>query len=79
MAGEPGGFAAFTPDLENWLDLAALGAIAFLAPNSQAIVLGRTGIWRWRPEPAWAVALALAFLLALGQLSDVSPFLYYRF
>jgi alginate O-acetyltransferase complex protein AlgI len=79
MAGQPGGFAAFTPGAEIWVELAALGAIATLAPNSQAIVLSQAGWWRWRPNAAWAMALALGFLLALGQMSDVSPFLYYRF
>jgi|HubBroStandDraft_1064217.scaffolds.fasta_scaffold00055_68 alginate O-acetyltransferase complex protein AlgI len=79
MAGEEGGFAAFTPDAENWGELAVLAAIAALAPNSQAIVLGSAGWWRWRPHPAWAAAMAVAFLLALGQMSAVSPFLYYRF
>jgi len=79
MAGTPGGFAAFTPGTEIWVELAALGAIAALAPNSQTIVLSGAGWWRWRPNPFWALALALGFLLALGQMSDVSPFLYYRF
>jgi D-alanyl-lipoteichoic acid acyltransferase DltB (MBOAT superfamily) len=79
MAGQSGGFAAFTPGLENAVELACLGAIAFLAPNSQSIVLNQTGWWRWRPTPVWAVAMAALFLLALGQMSDVSPFLYYRF
>jgi alginate O-acetyltransferase complex protein AlgI len=79
MAGQPGGFAAFTPGVENAVELALLAAIAFLAPNSQSIVLSQTGWWRWRPSPLWAVAMAAGFLLALGQMSDVSPFLYYRF
>ena len=79
MAGQKSGFAAFTPGLEIWVDLAVLGAIAALAPNSQTILAEGRGWWRWRPQVAWAGAMALAFLLALGQMSDVSPFLYYRF
>jgi D-alanyl-lipoteichoic acid acyltransferase DltB (MBOAT superfamily) len=82
MAGTPGGFAAFTPGLEIWTELAGLGAIAFLAPNSQSLVLGGAEASRflaWRPSLAWAAALAIGFLLAVGQMSDVSPFLYYRF
>jgi alginate O-acetyltransferase complex protein AlgI len=79
MAGTQGGFAAFTPNLEIWVELAALGAIAALAPNSQTILQAGSGWWRWRPSVVWAGAMALAFLLALGQMSDVSPFLYYRF
>ena len=79
MAGIESGFAAFTPSAEHWVELAALGAIACLLPNSQAIIAGGAGLWRWRPSPAWAMAMAFAFLLALGQMSEVSPFLYYRF
>jgi alginate O-acetyltransferase complex protein AlgI len=82
MAGEAGGFAAFTPGPEIWIELTALGAIAFLAPNSQSIVLGGPEASRrfaWQPSVTWAAAMVLAFLLALGQMSDVSPFLYYRF
>ena len=63
-------------------ELAALAGIAFILPNSQSLVLGGPEAWRrlaWRPTPAWALALALGFVVALGQMSDVSPFLYYRF
>jgi alginate O-acetyltransferase complex protein AlgI len=82
MAGAQGGFAAFTPRIEIWAELAALSAIAFMAPNSQSLVLGGTEVSRflvWRPSLAWAAVLAVGFLLAVGQMSDVSPFLYYRF
>ncbi|HVJ54642.1 MAG TPA: MBOAT family O-acyltransferase [Aliidongia sp.] len=80
MAGTPGGFAAFTPDAEVWVKLAGLGAIVFLAPNSQSLMLGGAPrLVAWRPNLVWAAALAAGFLLALGQMSDVSPFLYYRF
>ena len=79
MAGQAGGFAAFTPGPEHWVELALLGAIAGLAPNSQKLISGETGWWRWRPNAAWAAAMAVGFLLALGQMADVSPFLYYRF
>ena len=82
MAGHGGSFAALSPGAEVWAELAALGLIAFVLPNSQSLVLGGPEAWRWlawRPSPAWALLLALGFVLALGQMSDVSPFLYYRF
>lgn len=82
MAGHGGSFAALLPGAEVWVELAALGAVAFLLPNSQSLVLGGPEAWRrltWRPSPAWALVLALGFVVALGQMSDVSPFLYYRF
>jgi D-alanyl-lipoteichoic acid acyltransferase DltB (MBOAT superfamily) len=82
LAGRGGTFAAFIPGPEVWVELAGLGGIAFLLPNSQSLVLGGREAWRhlaWRPSPAWALLLALGFVLALGQMSDVSPFLYYRF
>ena len=82
LAGRGGSFAALTPGDEVWVELAALGAVAFLLPNSQSLVLGGPEARRWlawRPSPAWALLLALGFVLALGQMPDVSPFLYYRF
>jgi len=82
LAGRGGTFAALMPGPEVWVELAALGLVAFLLPNSQSLVLGGPEAWRrlaWRPSPAWALALALGFVVALGQMSDVSPFLYYRF
>ena len=82
MAGHDGSFAAFLHGADVWVELAGLGAIAFLLPNSQSLVLGGPEARRWpawRPSPAWALLLALGFVLALGQMSEVSPFLYYRF
>ena len=82
LAGHGGSFAAFLPGADVWIELAGLGAIAFLGPNSQSLVLGGPEARRWpawRPSPGWALLLALGFALALGQMSDVSPFLYYRF
>ena len=82
LAGHGGTFAALLPGPEVWAELAALGIVAFLLPNSQSLVLGGPEAWRrlaWHPSPAWALLLALGFVLALGQMSDVSPFLYYRF
>jgi hypothetical protein len=72
--------AARRPLAWRGLDLCHLGRAA--RPNSQSLVLGGPEAWRWlawRPSPAWALLLALGFVLALGQMSDVSPFLYYRF
>ena len=82
LAGHGGTFAAFLPGSEVWAELAGLGGIAFLLPNSQSLVLGGPEARRWpawRPSPAWALLLALGFVVALGQMSEVSPFLYYRF
>jgi alginate O-acetyltransferase complex protein AlgI len=82
LAGQGGSFAALMPGAEVWVELTGLGAIAFLLPNSQSLVLGGPEASRWlawRPSPLWALLLALGFVVALGQMSDVSPFLYYRF
>jgi alginate O-acetyltransferase complex protein AlgI len=82
LAGHGGSFAALSPGSEVWAELAVLGVVAFLLPNSQSLVLGgpEARSWlAWRPTPAWALLLALGFVVALGQMSDVSPFLYYRF
>jgi alginate O-acetyltransferase complex protein AlgI len=73
--------------------LAAVALVTFLAPNTQQIMARfRPGLpqpgasaapalvpIRWRPQPAWSLAVALAFLVALSRMSGVSPFLYYQF
>ncbi|HWK44002.1 MAG TPA: MBOAT family protein [Stellaceae bacterium] len=74
---------------EIWL--AFLLSVTFLAPTTQDFV-GRfqphliggaddTG-WSWgwwRPDLRWAMVLVVALVAALSQMSDISPFLYYRF
>jgi hypothetical protein len=34
---------------------------------------------RWRPSPAWALALASLFVVALLRLRDVAQFVYWQF
>jgi D-alanyl-lipoteichoic acid acyltransferase DltB (MBOAT superfamily) len=71
--------------------LTAGSLIVLVLPNSQAIVdAGRAmiadGRWqrvwavlRFRPSVAWAGALALVFLMALTQMSEVKAFVYFQF
>ena len=73
---------------------AALGALALgmvlvlAAPNSQEIVDGRAERvdepqgWqrlRFRPNPAAALAAAVAFLVAFALMADVKEFVYFQF
>jgi hypothetical protein len=36
-------------------------------------------VLRFRPSVAWAGALALVFLMALTQMSEVKAFVYFQF
>ena len=68
---------------------AALLAIAFGLPNSQEImaryrpafqnVAAAAAAWRWRPTPAWGVALGILLAACLTLVGGPSPFLYFRF
>ena len=74
-----------------WAWIGALLLIAWLAPNTQEIMAehlpqmrGRVAraaprLLRWRPSPVHAVACALAAIVALGHLANVSEFLYFQF
>ncbi len=64
-----------------------LPAVAFIAagllivwglPNSQQFV-GLQGEGRWRPSPAFGVAIGVLFAFAVASLSKISTFLYYQF
>jgi D-alanyl-lipoteichoic acid acyltransferase DltB (MBOAT superfamily) len=76
-----------------WAWILALLAIAWFAPNTQEIMADflpqMRGRWahpglagrvlRWRPSPAFAAACAVAAIVALGHLANVSEFLYFQF
>jgi D-alanyl-lipoteichoic acid acyltransferase DltB (MBOAT superfamily) len=89
MAGVNGWLAApldFT-DLYEYRDqilIAALLAVAFIAPNTQEWIMGegrvRTAVVpRWRFTPIWAGVAAACFLFTLTRLSAVSEFIYFNF
>ena len=84
-----GGGAAF---LATWAWVAALLAIALLAPNSQQIlrrarpVIGsddvaapRAPALAWSRSPAWACATGLVLAIGILALTEVSEFLYFQF
>jgi hypothetical protein len=62
-----------------------LSAIAFLAPNTQEILLRdwRASSYaplRWRPNTRWAIAVGCLFGIAVaGMISKPTTFLYFRF
>lgn len=76
-------------DMQARLLVLLLGiAIALFAPNSQAMIDGRatlrasgrlSALLAWRPSPAWAGLLLLAFLFTLTQMSNVKAFIYFQF
>ena len=67
--------------------IAALSAIALLAPNTQEIMARHRPVLEpvvpvrlaWRPTLPWAIVVALVGLTTALQLSGVSEFLYFRF
>ena len=95
MAGLNGLGLAALPDLSElavgWAWIGALLAIAWFLPNTQEIMADympqvrgrRTGLARrllsWRPSPIHAAACAVAAIVALGHLANVSEFLYFQF
>jgi len=70
---------------EVMVGIAALAAIALLAPNTQEILAfqgyePRASGLRWRPNTVWAVALGCLFGIAVaGTLTKPTAFLYFRF
>jgi hypothetical protein len=78
---------------EQMLGIAALFAIALLAPNSHELLRydrlliapgpartpQRAPSLRWTPHPAFAVAAGVLFVYVLTQMSRVSEFLYFQF
>jgi D-alanyl-lipoteichoic acid acyltransferase DltB (MBOAT superfamily) len=85
--------AALYGGIDETAALAVLALMTFLAPNTQQIMAAfrpalpnpvaerdaRSAPLAWRPQPAWAFAMAVALLVALSRMSGVSPFLYYQF
>jgi D-alanyl-lipoteichoic acid acyltransferase DltB (MBOAT superfamily) len=86
MLGQHGlGGVTIASTHEGVIRLAVLGAIVFVAPNTQEI-LGldwRKAVatpMRWRPRLAWAVAAGAAFGIAVAAMMTKSTaFLYFRF
>jgi hypothetical protein len=80
--------------LEPFLWISTLLAVVWLLPNTQEF-MGRVRpalgfryiadrsrlFWRlqWRPVRAWAAACALALVVSLSRLSQISEFIYYNF
>jgi alginate O-acetyltransferase complex protein AlgI len=68
--------------------IAALWALAWLAPNTQQIMAGfkpaltdvsPVRLLAWRPNARWFAAVALGLGYALAQMGGVSEFLYFQF
>jgi D-alanyl-lipoteichoic acid acyltransferase DltB (MBOAT superfamily) len=86
-----GGLPAFTNIPGNsrsmlaWV--AALWAIAWLAPNTQQIManfqpslnISVAGKLQWQPTTRWLIPIALALLYSINQMDQVSEFLYFQF
>jgi hypothetical protein len=85
----PGGGAQF---VAAWLWIAALMALAFLAPTTRELVgpaldgppagaeIGAAGrLPRWRPSRGWALATAAAAAAGVLALPQVTEFLYFQF
>jgi hypothetical protein len=62
--------------------------VVWLLPNTQQIMgelnMENEGVamqlgLRWKPSPAWAVAIAIGFFLALVNMNTSSTFLYFQF
>ena len=86
MVGMSGlGVAMTTNTYEAAALIAALGAIALVAPNTQEILSldWRKPVatrWRWQPSTAWAIAVGCLFGIAVaGTLTKPTAFLYFRF
>ena len=75
--------------IDTWLWIAALLALAFLAPNTQEILArGHPTLehpahkpkrLRWSESPAWAVAAGLTAFLGVLSVTRGSVFLYWQF
>ncbi|HEY3990254.1 MAG TPA: MBOAT family O-acyltransferase [Acidobacteriaceae bacterium] len=93
MAGRGGlGLHALAPLAKPVLLLPPLFAAVWLLPNTQQILShfgsdegtgpqpGVLGRWLlWRPDMAWAVAMALALIACMAFMEDTSRFLYFQF
>jgi hypothetical protein len=62
--------------------------VVWFLPNTQQIMgeleMENEGVaaqlgFRWKPSPAWAVAIAIGFFLALVNITASSTFLYFQF
>ena len=69
------GLAFFAPNTQQILAAARPRIEAFLSPGEAAA----PGWLSWRPTTAWAVMLALLFLVIVTQLSNATDFLYFQF
>lgn len=80
----PGELAEFSRPLAV---IGALLAVVWLTPNTQELLAKHEPAlhdvkpkrWTWQPTPAWAVAIALLFVIAVLHLSRVSEFIYFQF
>jgi len=71
-----------------WGWIAALWALAWLAPNSQQILavyqpvfeqVDYRGWLRWRPNKLWVTIIVVILLSAVNNMEKVSEFLYFQF
>ena len=95
MAGATGFHTVSTLDLSHVVTVLGLCWIwVWFLPNTQEILAtfdpalkyrvsrprAAVPTWlRWRPNLAWAVGFAVAFIYAVFQMSHVSEFIYWQF
>lgn len=77
--------AGGTTSIREWAPVALAAAICWLAPNTMrifALVADRGApapVWLWRPNAAWAVLAAAAFVAFLAYVPAGAPFIYFQF